>query len=135
MGSVRTRTDNQLLFLDFRFNDQRCREQTALPDTQVNRKRLQKVLDRIEAEIVAGTFNYRQFFPNSRQSTKYDQVSQPSAPVVNSALSPSSAAVPATPLFKDFAETWYAEKEVEWRRSHKTMVRRELFAQMDLVLG
>ena len=126
MGSVRTRTDNQLLFLDFRFNDQRCREQTALPDTQVNRKRLQKVLDRIEAEIIAGTFNYRQFFPNSRQATKYDQVSQPSAPVVNSALSPSSAAVPATPLFKDFAETWYAEKEVEWRRSHKTMVRREL---------
>jgi len=126
MGSVRVRSDNQLLFLDFRFRDQRCREQTALPDTQVNRKRLQKVLDRIEAEIAAGTFNYGQFFPNSRQAAKLEQSVAVAASVVNSALSPSSKTAPATPLFKDFAETWYAEKEVEWRRSHKTMVRREL---------
>jgi integrase len=31
-----------------------------------------------------------------------------------------------TPLFKDFAETWYLEKEVEWRKSHRITVRREL---------
>lgn len=33
--------------------------------------------------------------------------------------SPDQDGVPGTPLVKDFAETWYSEKEVEWRRSHK----------------
>jgi integrase len=39
---------------------------------------------------------------------------------------PSAPAAPPTPLFKDFAETWYLEKEVEWRKSHRITVRREL---------
>ena len=34
-----------------------------------------------------------------------------------------NAGVAGTPLFRDFAETWYAEKEVEWRRSHKINIR------------
>ena len=33
---------------------------------------------------------------------------------------------PQTPLFKEFAETWYAEKEIEWRRSHKRRIRDDL---------
>lgn len=128
MGSVRVRSDNRLLFLDFRLGEQRCREQTALPDTQVNRKRLQKVLDRIETEIAAGTFNYRQFFPNSRQAAKLEQAQATATPVpaVNSAPPASPGVASTTPLFREFAETWYAEKEVEWRRSHKMTIRREL---------
>ena len=106
MGSVRARTDNKLLFLDFRFREERCREQTALPDTAPNRKRLQKVLERIETEIAAGTFDYRQFFPNSRQAAKFDQVMLPTAAV--NAASQASGAGPATPLFKDFADVWYS---------------------------
>ena len=126
MASIQLRKETGTLIIDFYFQGARCREQTALPDTSANRKKLQKVLDRIEAEIAAGTFNYRQFFPNSRQAAKYDQFSQSSPQVASVTSQASIAAVPATPLFKDFAETWYAEKEVEWRRSHKTMVRREL---------
>jgi len=34
MASIRARTDNGLLFFDFRFNGVRCREQTALEDTK-----------------------------------------------------------------------------------------------------
>ena len=124
MGSVRARTDNKLLFLDFRFREERCREQTALPDTAPNRKRLQKVLERIETEIAAGTFDYRQFFPNSRQAAKFDQVMLPTAAV--NAASQASGAGPATPLFKDFADVWYSEKEIEWRKSHKSLIRSEL---------
>ena len=124
MGSVRARTDNKLLFLDFRFREERCREQTALPDTAPNRKRLQKVLERIETEIAAGTFDYRQFFPNSRQAAKFDQVKLPTAAV--NAASQASGAGPATPLFKDFADVWYSEKEIEWRKSHKSLIRSEL---------
>ena len=125
MASIRARTDNQLLFVDFRFLGQRCREQTALPDTASNRKRLQKVLERIEAAIADGTFNYRQFFPNSRQAAKFDRM-QNALPVVCEPAPTAVALVPVTPLFKDFADVWYSEKEVEWRKSHKTLIRREL---------
>ena len=39
---------------------------------------------------------------------------------------PGQAGVAGTPLLRDFAETWFAEKEVEWRRSHKKNVRADL---------
>ena len=66
MPSIRSRTDNGLLFIDFRYQGQRCREQTLLPDTPTNRKKLEKVLAKIEAEINAGTFVYANYFPNSK---------------------------------------------------------------------
>ncbi|WGX36110.1 DUF3596 domain-containing protein [Pseudomonas aeruginosa] len=53
MGKIRARADNEKLFFDFTYMDQRCREQTTLPDTPANRKKLQKILERIEAEITA----------------------------------------------------------------------------------
>ena len=129
MASIRARKDNGMLFLDFRYQDVRCREQTALTDTAANRKRLQKVLDRIEADIAAGTFDYRRFFPGSKNAAKFDpahggMVGSATAAVV--ALPSAAASVASTPRFKDFAETWFAEKEVEWRRSYRTTIRREL---------
>ena len=129
MASIRARKDNGMLFIDFRYQDKRYREQTALGDTAANRKRLQKVLDRIEADIAAGTFDYRRFFPGSKNAAKFDPAhggmfGSATAAVV--ALPSAAASVASTPRFKDFAETWYAEKEVEWRRSYRTTIRREL---------
>ena len=124
MGSIRRRTDNNLLFLDFRYRDIRCREQTALPDTAANRKKVQKLLDRIEADIAAGTFDYRRYFPASKNAARFDAA--PTVTVAVTVTAPSAPAAPPTPLFKDFAETWYLEKEVEWRKSHRITVRREL---------
>lgn len=129
MASIRARKDNGMLFLDFRYQDVRCREQTALTDTAANRKRLQRVLDRIEADIAAGTFDYRRFFPGSKNAAKFDPAhggmfGSATAAVV--ALPSAAASVASTPRFKDFAETWFAEKEVEWRRSYRTTIRREL---------
>ena len=43
MGSIRARKDTGALFIDFRVNSQRCREQTALLDNTSNRKRLEKL--------------------------------------------------------------------------------------------
>lgn len=56
MASIRTRKDNGCLFLDFYYRGTRCREQTALPSTPTNRKRLEKVLSKIEEEIRLGGF-------------------------------------------------------------------------------
>ncbi len=51
MASIRARADSGKLFFDFRFQSVRCREQTLLDDTPANRRRLEKVLQRIELEI------------------------------------------------------------------------------------
>src|SRR5207248_5947675 len=69
MGSVRARKDNGLLFFDFRYQGRRCREQTLLTDTPANRKRMEKVLARIEAEFEAGTFDYAATFPKSKHTS------------------------------------------------------------------
>lgn len=129
MGSIRSRSDSGLLFFDFRFAGERCREQTALSDTAANRRKLDKVLTAIDSDIAAGTFDYRRYFPNSHNAAKFDTVAsfpaaQPAAetPIAN----PGTATPSATPLFRDFAEIWFAEKEVEWRRSHKTGIRNDL---------
>lgn len=124
MSSIQKRKETGTLIIDFYFRGLRCREQTALPDTVANRKKLQKVLDHIDAEIAAGTFDYRRFFPNSRNAAKFDTergTGTSSAPGLS--LTNLNA---ATPLFRDFAEVWYSEKEVEWRRSYKATVRNVL---------
>jgi integrase len=133
MGSIRARSDSGWLFLDFRYQGERCREQTALPDTPTNRKRLQKLLDKLEADIATGSFDYKSFFPGSRNIAKFE--ASPMASAVNAltqAMISQDGSVPArpgigpTPLFADFAETWWAEKEIEWRRSHKGRIRDDL---------
>ena len=58
MAKVRTRKDNGLLFLDFYHRGVRCREQTALPDTAENRRRVQSLMSRISKEIKQGLFDY-----------------------------------------------------------------------------
>ena len=70
MGKIRARSDNNKLFFEFRFYGTRCREQTTLTDKPSNRKRLQKVLDKIDAEITLGVFEYGQYFPHSPMAKK-----------------------------------------------------------------
>ncbi len=128
MSSIRKRPDNGLLFFDFRFQGVRCREQTALPDTVANRKKIQKVLDAIEADIATGTFEYRKYFPSGKSADKFEAKTKPSVAATLETLDQTTPeATPQTnsndPFFKDFAETWFTEKEVEWRRSHRVCIR------------
>lgn len=135
MASIQVRKRSNCLIIDFYFKSIRCREQTALTDTAANRKKVQKVLDRIEAEMTAGTFDYRRFFPGSKNADRFDATEQsatpaPAAQTSGNTLSPSTKqnteGVAGTPLLRDFAETWYSEKEVEWRRSHKKNIRADI---------
>ena len=121
MGSIRARKDNDQLFFDFRFQGRRCREQTLLEDTPANRKRLEKVLAKIESEIEAGTLDYTATFPGSRGAAAATATSPASAaphPTVPVAAAAAQAAAPATPTFREFTAQWFAEHQVEWRRSH-----------------
>ena len=138
MASIQVRKSSGCLIMDFYFKGIRFREQTTLKDTAANRKRVQKVLDRIEVEIQAGTFEYSRFFPNSKNGQKLATLSSGSpyqAPAHDVDIPSTSsfmevAGVPGTPLLRDFAQTWYLEKEVEWRRSHKRIIKYDIDNQL-----
>ena len=128
MPSIRVHKPNNALFFDFRYEDERCREYTLLDDNPSNRKKLQKVLDKIESEINAGTFVYENYFPNSKALERIAK-----ARIAKGAKSAVMAAavnavgevavlemVPTSigPKFQDFANLWVDERSIEWRRSH-----------------
>lgn len=132
MGSIRARTDNGKLFIDFRIGKQRCREQTLLDDTASNRKRLQKLADQIDFEIQSGNFDYLRYFPNSKRAEQFAAKeiavtqTQVAAAVAQTLPTVANAVMPvpvSMPTFKDFADTWYAETEVSWRKSHQRTIR------------
>jgi len=112
MGSVNVR--NNKLYLDFRFQNQRCREQTALPDTPQNRRQVEKLLARIEAEIVLDQFDYAAYFPKSPMLAKLARLERAQRVYAGT----------ARPLFKEFAAVWMEEKSVEWRYSYRCTVER-----------
>lgn len=114
VSSVNARDDK--LFFDFRYQGKRCREYTKLADTAANRKRMKAVLARIDAEITLGTFDYAKHFPGSRNASKF----------ANTHAQAPCAEPDATPLYKEFAETWFSENEPLWRRSHIATVRSTL---------
>lgn len=113
MGSVRVRKGQETLFFDFRFQGKRCREYSQLKDTKTNRTKMQRVMDRIEAEIKLGTFIYSHYFPNSPNAKKFDEQENKSRYDQFS---------DQTPLFEEFVEDWFLENEVRWKRSYRENV-------------
>lgn len=108
MAKVRVRKDTNKLFIDFQYKDARFREQTLLTDTPKNRKQLQTLVQRMDAKMLLGDFNYAEFFPGSKNLKKLQEVTD-FANAVDEV---------ATPLFADFADQWFAESKVQWRNSH-----------------
>lgn len=109
MAKVRTRKETGKLVFDFRYRGQRCRETTTLDDTPANRRNMEKVAKRIEAEITLGTFEYSRYFPNSSRAARF--AAEPEGGAMTGADDETSS----TPLFRDFAELWLQENEVAWR--------------------
>jgi len=145
MSKIGIRPETNTLYFDFRVLGIRCREQTPLRDTKENRKKMQFVLDRLDQAINDKSFNYRDFFPESGRISAFEAAQQKAgeprsaSPIGNTGLQPSlkpafvssfdtSQINPAsphrqTPLFSDFANQWYSEMEVGWKRSHRTTTR------------
>lgn len=134
MGSVRTLVGRGTLFMDFRFEGRRCREYTALADTPANRKRVAKLLATIEAEIAAGTFDHARFFPHSRAKVESQLQPVEIAEAVRPSIAP-PVITPETPDLRTFAESWLRDHEVEWRRSHITVLRSTIDKHLLPTLG
>ena len=105
MGNIRSRAESGNLFFDFQYKGVRCREQTTLPDNPANRKRLNKILDQLEAEITLGIFEYAKYFPQSQMVKKFERLIH-------------YGTILKTPRFAEFAATWMEEMKIQWRNSH-----------------
>ena len=106
MASIRTRKGSNFLFVDFVFMGKRCRETTNLIDTPTNRKKLAKIIERMEAEITLGIFDYKAYFPKSEKATELMALKERAETLMTD-----------TPLFGDFAKNWFDEKQIESRKS------------------
>ena len=105
MASIRTRYKK--LIVDFRYMGIRCRETTNLTDTPANRKKLEKIIEKIEAEITLGIFNYDDYFPKSDKAKEMMALKDRANCLQSS-----------TPSFAEFAQVWFDEKKIEWRPSY-----------------
>jgi integrase len=114
MSSIRVRSDR--LQLDFRYRGVRCREQTALTDTKVNRAKLHALLKEIDSAIRLKKFVYSNYFPGSRKCKQFADYDK----AVNTETidqSPTTTFV-NTPRFSEFCAEWLAENDVSWKVSY-----------------
>lgn len=125
MVKVRARRESGKLVFDFRYRGKRCRETSALDDTPANRRKMETVAKKMDAEMTLGTFVYRNYFPNSRRVADFEEAEG----------TPKRGVKPGeefaeTPLFREFAELWLKENEVLWRfktlESNSSALRRHL---------
>ena len=120
MGKVRERKETGKLYLDFMCEGIRCREQTALPNTAANRKKCEALLQKIEAKILLGDFDYAEFFPGSKNVDKIAKARGDSSLAdISGAQTFDKAARIDTPLFSEFADQWFLENKIHWRASHQ----------------
>ena len=109
MATIRSRTGKWVV--DFRYMGIRCRETTFMTDSPANLKKLEKIMEKMEAELILGTFKYSTYFPKSPKVLEMEALNTRKQSFISN-----------TPNFKEFSEIWFAEKQVEWRISYKRKI-------------
>jgi integrase len=92
MAKIRARKETGTLYFDFNYLGIRCREQTTLSDNAKNRKKLELVMKKIEAEITLGEFRYEKYFSQSHL-----------LPKIKAKLSELNQSFTGQPTFEQFA--------------------------------
>ncbi|MGR3898270.1 site-specific integrase [Psychrobacter sp. 1176_08] len=110
MASIRSRRGK--LFVDFRYMNMRCRETTNLTDTPANRKKLAKIIEKMEAEITLNIFDYAAYFPKSERAQEMTALADRA-----------EACISRNPTFKEFSETFFEERKIEWRPSYRQKIK------------
>ncbi len=120
MASIRQRVDTGNLFFDLRWGGKRIRAQTELPDTPEHRAKLEPKLQQVNAALKRGSFSLQVYFPEL--VTAAPLVSLQEAPSMQGGLEKVAIST-FTPLFTTFADQWFGEFKVGWRRTYITTVR------------
>lgn len=112
MASIRALPSGKL-YIDFRYMDERFRETTLLEDTPANRKRLEGMARKMEAEMVLGSFSYASYFPKSKSLAKAQLLE---------ARNGSGNLGRDIPTFDAMTANWLNEHEVEWREHYRVTI-------------
>lgn len=112
MASIRALPSGKL-YIDFRYLDERFRETTLLEDTPGNRKRLEALARKMEAEILLGQFVYANYFPQSKSLAKVQLLE---------ARQGKGILGRDIPTFAEMTQAWLAEHEVEWRAHYRKTI-------------
>lgn len=133
MGSINVRESK--LYLDFRYLNTRCREQTALPDTRANRKKLEKLLKQIESDIRLKCFVYSDYFPDSKKASNFVKEDEQASRIKRAMLTTYQKASNALQghnnrAFEDFAQEWFSENEVRWKQSYVNSMKIYVFSYL-----
>ena len=115
MASIRTRSGK--LLIDFRFNGVRCREQTALSDTKLNRAKVMVLVKQIDSAIRLGQFHYSDYFPGSKRCKEFEGLERPTG-IEQLVSVDNPKLISDVPTFSEFAAEWLEENEITWKTSH-----------------
>ena len=72
-------------------------------------------MERIEAEILLGSFEYFSYFPKSKLASQFKERDARKAQLQSD-----------TPTFQEFSETWFSENEIGWKHSYQITLRASL---------
>ena len=113
MAHIRVRPNGRIQF-DIHVYGQRFREGTKQMASPKNLRLAQAALKQMNAEIDLGTFQYRDYFPDSKKVDLFERLQREKYPDR------------LYPFFNDFAAQWYERQKGNWKSSYKSVVKNTL---------
>jgi len=109
MAKIRVRP-NGVIQYDLCVYGVRFRETSGLSATPSNLKKTKAVLKRLNAELALGSFDYKDFFPDSKKVEKFQLLKRAKNPALS------------IPYFDTFSQEWLARQAHEWKKSYRINV-------------
>ncbi|MEZ9324210.1 tyrosine-type recombinase/integrase [Vibrio cyclitrophicus] len=113
MAHIRVRPNGRIQF-DIHVYGQRFREGTKQMASPKNLRLAQAALKQMNAEIDLGTFQYRDYFPDSKKVDLFERLQREKYPDR------------LYPFFNDFANQWYERQKGNWKSSYQSVVKNTL---------
>ncbi|TEW55734.1 site-specific integrase [Psychromonas sp. RZ22] len=122
MAHIRVRPNGRIQF-DLHLYGQRFREGTKMTATPKNLNHAKAQLKKMNAEIDLGTFQYRDYFPDSKKTGKFESLQRTKHPDR------------CYPFFDSFADEWFDRQKSKWKNSYKNTVRLNIEGYLKPIFG
>ena len=113
MANIRVRP-NGIIQYDIHVYGTRFRETSGMPATPKNLKIAKATVKQINAEIALKTFQYRDYFPDSKKVEQFERLQRDKYPDR------------FYPYFDDFAKKWLSQQAPKWKNSYRKTVERNI---------
>lgn len=120
LAKLASRKSNNILGIELTYKSIRFRETLGIKDTRNNRALVKSKVDEINMDLLAGTFDLRKHFPNSKNIEKFDRLNMPTS--FDTSPQFQDETLIELPKFHEFVKTWMEENAISWRTSHRKNV-------------